>query len=137
VRKSLSIQVLTGPPAMEGADVASVVVDNRSEIRQFLASRRARITPQQAGLPAYGGNRRVSGLRREEVALLAGVSVDYYLDAMNDAPADVRNGRRDILAGNRLGYALYSDLYIDPARPANVARFVFLRPRRRAPATDD
>jgi transcriptional regulator with XRE-family HTH domain len=53
-------------------------VDNRSEIRQFLATRRARITPQQAGLPAYGGNRRVAGLRREEVALLAGVSVEYY-----------------------------------------------------------
>jgi len=53
-------------------------VDNRSEIRDFLASRRARITPEQAGLPAYGVNRRVAGLRREEVAMLAGVSVDYY-----------------------------------------------------------
>jgi transcriptional regulator with XRE-family HTH domain len=55
-----------------------VVVDNRNEVRDFLASRRARITPEQAGLPAYGGNRRVLGLRREEVALLAGVSIDYY-----------------------------------------------------------
>jgi transcriptional regulator with XRE-family HTH domain len=171
-----------------------VVVDNRNEIRLFLNSRRARIAPEQAGLPAYGGNRRVPGLRREEVALLAGVSVDYYtrlergnlggvsetvldalaralqldeaerahlfnlaraanptlrtrrratqqrvrpgvqriLDTMNDAPADVRNGRRDILAANRLGYALYSEMYIDPARPANVARFVFLSPRARA-----
>jgi transcriptional regulator with XRE-family HTH domain len=54
-------------------------VDNRTEIREFLTSRRARITPEQAGLPAYGGNRRVTGLRREEVALLAGVSVDYYI----------------------------------------------------------
>ncbi len=53
-------------------------MDNRSEIREFLTSRRARITPERAGLPAYGGNRRVAGLRREEVALLAGVSVDYY-----------------------------------------------------------
>src|SRR5438552_3103122 len=53
-------------------------VDSRSEIRDFLTSRRARITPERAGLPAYGGNRRVAGLRREEVALLAGVSVDYY-----------------------------------------------------------
>lgn len=51
----------------------------RAEIRDFLSSRRARITPEQAGLPAYGGNRRVQGLRREEVALLAGVSVDYYV----------------------------------------------------------
>jgi transcriptional regulator with XRE-family HTH domain len=169
-------------------------VDNRNEIRQFLSSRRARITPEQAGLPTYGANRRVTGLRREEVALLAGVSVDYYtrlergnlggvsetvldalaqalqldeaerghlfdlaraanttarsprrrpaqqrvrpgiqriLDAM-DAPADLRNGRRDILATNRLGYALYSELFLDPVRPANVARFVFLSPRARA-----
>ena len=53
-------------------------MDQHNEIREFLASRRARITPQQAGLPAYGGHRRVPGLRREEVALLAGVSVDYY-----------------------------------------------------------
>jgi len=54
-------------------------VDNHAEIRDFLASRRALITPERAGLPAYGGNRRVKGLRREEVALLAGVSIDYYV----------------------------------------------------------
>jgi transcriptional regulator with XRE-family HTH domain len=54
------------------------IVDNRREIREFLTSRRARITPEQADLPAYGGNRRVPGLRREEVAMLAGVSADYY-----------------------------------------------------------
>ncbi|MEU5879151.1 helix-turn-helix transcriptional regulator [Spirillospora sp. NPDC047279] len=54
-------------------------MDDRTEIQEFLASRRARITPEQAGLPAYGGNRRVKGLRREEVAMLAGVSVDYYV----------------------------------------------------------
>ncbi len=53
-------------------------MDSKAEIRQFLASRRAKITPEQAGLPMFGGNRRVAGLRREEVALLAGVSVDYY-----------------------------------------------------------
>lgn len=54
-------------------------LDGKSEIRDFLTSRRARITPSQAGLPAYGGDhRRVPGLRREEVAMLAGVSVDYY-----------------------------------------------------------
>jgi hypothetical protein len=53
-------------------------VDNRSDAREFLCSRRARITPAMAGLPTYGGRRRVAGLRREEVALLAGVSVDYY-----------------------------------------------------------
>lgn len=53
-------------------------MDPREEIRAFLSSRRAKITPAQAKLPAYGGNRRVAGLRREEVAMLAGVSVDYY-----------------------------------------------------------
>jgi len=168
--------------------------DHRAEVREFLRSRRARIAPEDSGLPAYGGNRRVAGLRREEVALLAGVSVDYYtrlergnlggvsdsvlgslaralqlddaeraylfdlaraadpapeprrrhpkqrvrpavqrvLDAMTDAPADVRNNRRDILASNRLGYALYSEMYADPARPVNVARFTFLSPRARA-----
>lgn len=54
-------------------------MDTRSEIREFLTTRRARLTPEQAGLRTYGsGPRRVAGLRREEVALLAGVSVDYY-----------------------------------------------------------
>jgi transcriptional regulator with XRE-family HTH domain len=56
-----------------------VVVNSRTDIREFLATRRAKITPQQAGLSHYGRNRRVPGLRREEVALLAGVSVDYYV----------------------------------------------------------
>lgn len=50
----------------------------QGDIREFLTSRRARLTPDKAGLPAYGGTRRVPGLRREEVAMLAGVSVDYY-----------------------------------------------------------
>ena len=53
-------------------------MDNRSDIRDFLATRRARITPQQAGLLPGGGRRRVPGLRREEVAVLAGVSTDWY-----------------------------------------------------------
>lgn len=55
------------------------VVDVRQQVREFLTSRRARITPEQAGLPAWGTNRKVTGLRREEVALLAGVSVEYYV----------------------------------------------------------
>lgn len=54
-------------------------MDNKTDIREFLATRRARLTPEQAGLPDFGGTRRVKGLRREEVALLAGVSVDYYV----------------------------------------------------------
>ena len=133
------------------------------------------------------------GLRREEVAALAGVSVDYYnrlergnlsgvsdtvmeaiaralqldeaerihlydlaraanptprsrrparrpqirpsvqrvLAGMTEVPAIVRNGRLDILAASRLGYALHSPAYEDPARPANLARFAFLDPRSR------
>ncbi len=166
-------------------------MNNRNDIREFLTSRRARITPEQAGLPIYGGNRRVSGLRREEVALLAGISVEYYtrlergnvsgvsesvleaiaralqldeaerahlldlvrtanttqparrrpaqervrpsvqriVDSMTETPAYIRNGRLDILSANRLGYALYSEVFVDPVRPANTARFIFLDPR--------
>jgi transcriptional regulator with XRE-family HTH domain len=55
-----------------------VTVDHRRDVQDFLASRRARLSPEQAGLPSYGRKRRVQGLRREEVAMLAGVSVDYY-----------------------------------------------------------
>lgn len=173
-----------------GAVCRHNVVDmtNQDDVKEFLSGRRAKITPEQAGLPAYGGNRRVTGLRREEVAMLAGMSVDYYnrlergnlrgvseavlssiartlqldeaeishlfdlaraanespanrrrssakkirpsvqrlLDAMVDAPAWVRNNRHDFLAGNRLAYALYSEMHSDPVRPANNARFVFL-----------
>lgn len=60
--------------------VMGTPAEHRAEVREFLTSRRARISPEQAGLPAYGGGkRRVAGLRREEVALLAGVSIDYYV----------------------------------------------------------
>jgi transcriptional regulator with XRE-family HTH domain len=160
-------------------------VDTRNDIREFLISRRAKITPEQAGLPAYGNKRRVPGLRREEAAMLAGISVEYYtrlergnasgvseevlegiarslqldeaehahlfdlvrtanmtrparrptqervrpsvqriLDAMTEVPAYIRNARLDILSANRLGYALYSELFTDPVRPANMARFI-------------
>ena len=165
-------------------------MDSRSEVKEFLASRRARVTPEQAAITVYGRNRRVKGLRREEVALLAGVGVDYYvrmergklrgvseqvLDALARAlqldeaerahlfdlarsanasvatrrrsgsqkvrpsvqhildalaaPAWVRNARHDLLAANRLGYELYSELLSDPISPPNNARYVFLNPR--------
>ena len=188
------IQVPAGP-LFEGPSGDTLgVVDARSETREFLTSRRAKLTPDQTGLRTYGGTRRVPGLRREEVALLAGVSVDYYtrlergnlsgvsetvlealaralqldeaershlfdlaraaqtisqsrrrpasqrvrpsvqrlLDAMTGAPAFVRNGRMDVLAANRLGHALYSELYTSPRRPVNTARSDFLDP----PASD-
>jgi hypothetical protein len=55
--------------------------------------------------------------------------VQRILDAMTGAPGWVRNGRMDLLAANRLGYALYSPVIASPAQPANNARFVFLDPR--------
>jgi hypothetical protein len=172
-------------------DRRSEAPDAKQEVKAFLTSRRAKLSPEQAGFAARGGNRRVPGLRREEVAILAGVSVDYYtrlergmlagtseavldslaralqldeaerthlfdlaraanasgtsrrrtasrgvrpsvqrmLDSMVGAPAWVRNARHDLLAANRLGFALYSELLTDPICPANNARFVFLNPK--------
>jgi transcriptional regulator with XRE-family HTH domain len=168
-------------------------MDSPAEIREFLMTRRARLTPQQAGLPDFGGRRRVAGLRREEVALVAGISVEYYtrlergnatgisdsvldgisralqlddaehghlydlvraataspgaerrrptrvgqippsvrqlIDAMKDVAVLVQNGRGDVAAANTLGQALYSGMYVQPQRPPNFGRFVFLDPR--------
>ncbi len=53
-------------------------VASKDDIREFLVSRRANVRPAQAGIRDFGGKRRVPGLRREEVAELAGVSLDYY-----------------------------------------------------------
>jgi transcriptional regulator with XRE-family HTH domain len=168
-------------------------MDTPNDVREFLTTRRARITPQQAGLPDFNLRRRVPGLRREEVALLAGMSVEYYirlergnakgvsdavldslvralqlddaernhlydlvrtanegatpraqratptrrvnetlqqlLDAMKDVPAYVQNGRLDVLAANTLGHALFLEMFEQPQRPPNFARYVFLDPR--------
>jgi transcriptional regulator with XRE-family HTH domain len=73
-------------------------VDTRKELGEFLASRRAKITPQQAGLPIYGGNRRVPGLRREELALLAGVSSEYYTRMERGNAGRVSDGVLEALA---------------------------------------
>jgi transcriptional regulator with XRE-family HTH domain len=56
-----------------------MTLDRRGELGEFLRSRRARLNPAEVGLPDYGGRRRVPGLRREELAMLAGVSVDHYV----------------------------------------------------------
>ncbi|MEV4440571.1 helix-turn-helix transcriptional regulator [Streptomyces sp. NPDC049577] len=56
-----------------------MALDRRAELGEFLRSRRARLRPEELGLPDYGGRRRVPGLRREELARLAGVSVDHYV----------------------------------------------------------
>jgi transcriptional regulator with XRE-family HTH domain len=172
-------------------------MDPSNDIREFLISRRARLTPQQAGLPDYGGRRRVPGLRREEVALMAGMSAEYYkrlergiatgvsdavldgisralqldeaerahlydlvraanegtraraqrptarklqvrpslqqtIDAMSTVPVFVQNGRLDAVAANRLGRALFSEMFTEGHHPVNAARFVFLDPRAQA-----
>lgn len=80
-------------------------MDNRSEVREFLTSRRARISPEQAGLPA-AGRRRVPGLRRSEIAALAGMSVEYYAKLERGSLAGASSGVLDALArALRLGDA--------------------------------
>lgn len=166
-------------------DEQVVSLAQHDEIREFLASRRAKITPEQAGLRSYAGTRRVPGLRRGEVAEMAAVSIEYYtrlergnlagvseavlaglsralqldeaerarlfdlarasglgnrwrrrpapnqrirpgvqlaLDAITGAPAFVGNERLDI----------HSEMFANPARPANHARFIFFDDRARS-----
>jgi transcriptional regulator with XRE-family HTH domain len=104
-------------------------MDARSEINEFLTSRRARITPDQAGLVSYG-SRRVPGLRREEVAVLAGVSVPYYTRLERGEMAGVSDSVLDALVrALRLDDAERSHLF-DLARAAQPT----IAPRRRRPA---
>jgi transcriptional regulator with XRE-family HTH domain len=93
-------------------------MDTREAVREFLASRRAKITPEQAGLPSFGGTRRVPGLRRAEVALLAGVSPDYYTRLERGNLSGVSDAVLDAIArALRLDDAERSHLY-DLARAA-------------------
>jgi transcriptional regulator with XRE-family HTH domain len=73
-------------------------VDNRDEVNAFLSSRRAKITPEQAGLHSYNRNRRVPGLRRGEVADLAGISVEYYAQLERGDLAGASDSVLDALA---------------------------------------
>lgn len=70
--------VIAVPPTSDLFARTVEKVSNNSEASEFLKSRRARITPEMAGLPVYGGLRRVPGLRREELAAVSGMSIDYY-----------------------------------------------------------
>src|SRR4051794_28773448 len=103
-------------------------MDSKSELREFLASRRAKISPDKAGLPAYGTNRRVPGLRREEVAMLAGVSVDYYTRLERGSVGSVSDS---VLEG------LVHALQLDEAERDHLYRLVHTvatrRPSRRTP----
>lgn len=96
--------------------------DARAEVREFLTSRRARISPDQAGLPAYGGNRRVSGLRREEVAMLTGVSVDYYVRLERGNLAGASDSVLDALARTLQLDEAEREYLFDLARNAGHAR---------------
>jgi transcriptional regulator with XRE-family HTH domain len=105
------------------------VVDTQDEIREFLTSRRARITPEQVGLPSYG-SRRVPGLRREEVAVLAGVSVPYYTRVERGDISGVSQGVLEALAAAlQLDDAERAHLF-DLARASQPTT---MRPRRRPP----
>lgn len=73
-------------------------MDTGRELGDFLRSRRARLRPEDAGLPTYGERRRVAGLRREEVALLAGVSVPYYVRLEQGRAANVSDEILDAIA---------------------------------------
>ncbi|KQM81509.1 helix-turn-helix transcriptional regulator [Agromyces sp. Leaf222] len=103
--------------------------DVRADIREFLSSRRARITPDQAGLPAYGGNRRVPGLRREEVAMLAGVSVDYYVRLERGDLAGASESVLDSLARTLQLDEAEREYLFDLARAAGPGRTRAPRPK--------
>ncbi|GAA2564768.1 helix-turn-helix transcriptional regulator [Winogradskya consettensis] len=105
-------------------------MDNRDDIREFLTSRRARITPEQAGLPDFGGSRRVAGLRRAEVAMIAGVSPDYYTRLERGNLAGVSDSVLDALCrALRLDEAERSHLY-DLARAAGSTARTRRRPAK-------
>jgi len=105
-------------------------VSTRDEAKAFLASRRAKITPEQAGLSNYSRSRRVPGLRRSEVADLAGVSVEYYAQLERGNLAGVSDSVLDALArALQLDEAEREHLR-DLARAAGPAR----RSGRRPPA---
>lgn len=168
-------------------------MDTGNDVQQFLTALRARITPEKAGLTVFGGERRVPGLRREEVAQLAGVSTAYYtrmergdlrgvsesvlfalvralqlddaeaahlldlaraaagprraprtlpaskvsprvallIDSMADVPAIALTRLGDPVASNRLGRALFPELFPEGAAPLNHSRYLFLDPRSR------
>ncbi|HEV7655522.1 MAG TPA: helix-turn-helix transcriptional regulator [Mycobacteriales bacterium] len=110
-------------------------MDNRAEIREFLATRRARITPGQAGLPAGGGRRRVPGLRREEVAVLAGVSTEWYARLEKGHIAGVSEDVLDAVARALQLDEAERDHLFDLARAARPGRGPARRTTPKVPAS--
>jgi transcriptional regulator with XRE-family HTH domain len=106
-------------------------MDNQAEVREFLTTRRAKLTPEQAGLPRYGGRRRVPGLRREEAAQLSGLSTDWYTKIEKGGIASASDSVLEAIArALQLDEAEYAHL-LDLAR---VARDGARPVRRRTPA---
>lgn len=104
-------------------------MDPTDGISEFLVSRRAKLSLQQAGLPDFGGRRRVPGLRREEVALLAGMSAEYYKRLERGNATRVSEGVLDgISRALQLDEAEHAHLY-DLVRAANAGA----HPQRRRP----
>jgi transcriptional regulator with XRE-family HTH domain len=107
-------------------------MDHRRQIQEFLASRRARISPESVGLPVAGRKRRVPGLRREEVAALAGLSIDYYIRLERGALTNASDSVLHAIARALQLDAVEQAHLIDLARadkPSAVSR-----PRRATPA---
>lgn len=99
-----------------------------NEIGEFLQTRRARLQPDDAGLPTYGDRRRVPGLRREEVALVAGVSVEYYTRIERGRAGAVSD---DVVEG------IARALHLDDAERAHLVDLLHVdggRPARRRPS---
>lgn len=107
--------------------VAPPAADPRAQIKEFLTSRRARVTPEMVGLPVVGAIRRVPGLRREEVAMLAGVSVDYYTRLERGSMAGASTEVLESLAGALLLDDAEREHLLDLARAVSPTG----RPRRR------
>jgi len=106
-------------------------MDTKAQVKEFLTTRRAKLTPEQAGLPVIGGQRRVTGLRREEVAMLSGVSVDYYIRLERGNLTGVSEAVLEALSrALQLNEAEHAHL-IDLAQTANASSIA----RRRTPAT--
>lgn len=105
-------------------------MDTSADIREFLSTRRARLTPTDVGLPDFGGRRRVPGLRREEVSLLAGISVEYYVRLERGNATGISESVLDgVSRALQLDSAEHQHL-LDLVRAANQGE---LTPRRRAP----
>src|SRR5437763_553059 len=116
------------PPHAEDRSYRGGMSAKSTDVRDFLVTRRAKITPEQAGLTVYGGNRRVPGLRREEVAMLAGVSADYYTRLEKGNLAGVSDTVLEaIAAALQLDEAERVYLF-DLARAANAAGCPSVRP---------